>query len=260
MSRIRVGLVWLILSGGGIHAAAGAPAVAADAETADPGTRMVIETGMVTGRLRGPRDHDCDDPDEGATRFLDCIRPSGHDLDQASFGALGFEQRLAPDWWSHFRVGAFGNLTVSARVQEAEDSDPEAVRYGLSGQYALAGLRRDFGSGGAGFNPFVSAGAGLARLSLRDMEREQNGERWQAPDGDRTGYILRLESGLAWRTRGGMEFALSLRHDHLDGFGSPAEAGTVIPEDGEAEERDFEATTGRGSLQAAVLALALPLN
>lgn len=225
---------------------------------ADPQTRLVFEAAAVEGRLRGPTDADCDAPDEGDPRLLDCLRPFGHDSDTVAAGAIGFEQRFAPGWWSGFRVGALGSMETTARIHP-EDSASENVRFSLQTQYLLANIRHDFRVADTGWIPYLGAGLGLARTGTRGLERERDEETWRAADQDRAGYLLRLETGLAWRWSNGMEFSFGLRHDHLDSFETPADSGEVIGADGESSEQDFAATTGRGGLQSAVLGFAVPI-
>lgn len=224
----------------------------------DPATRLVFEAGAVNGNLRGPTDADCEQPDEGPQRFLDCLRPAGHSGETVAAGAAGFEQRFAPGWWTGFRVGALGSMETTARVRPG-GGETEAVRFSLKTQYVLAGIRHDFRIVESGWIPYLGAGLGLARTGTRGLERERENETWRAPDQDRTGYLLRLETGLAWRWSNGMELHLGLRHDQLDSFETPADSGEVIAADGESSDREFAATTGRGGLQSAVVGLAVPI-
>jgi hypothetical protein len=210
------------------------------------GPQWLLELGSSTPVSGAAADADCDEPDSEPARFLSCGQPVDSEAGNGGAWALGF------------RLGRYDGSTVQARLPQADQAD-ETLHARLSSVYALAQLRREWGTGVGRLRPYVAGGAGVARTSVRDFQRRGDDFLQQAPDGDASGYILRLEAGLIWQFGDRLQMGLALRQDALDAWATPRGDGW-LEEGGDRQTREFAATRARLGYRSATINLSWPFG
>lgn len=229
---------------------------------ADP--HWVMEAATADVRPGAAGDADCADPDSGPARFLSCRRPLDTEADSALTWAVGFDMPLTDPaveearWWAGFRLGRHAASTVRARLPHPDLAD-ETLQARLSSAYALAQLRREWTPGGDRLRPYVVGGVGVARVSVEGFQRDGEGFSQQAPEGDRSAYLIRLETGVLWQLGDRLQLGLALRQDAIGGWGTPRGSGWIEDEEGH-RPRQFAATQGRLAYRSVGLSLHWPLG
>lgn len=230
--------------------------------TASPS--WLVELGGAKPLSGAAADANCDEPDSEAASFLSCRQPVDNEADSGGAWALGFDMPLTDRdagegrWSAGFRLGRYDGSTVQARLPQPDQAD-EVLQARLSSVYALAHLRREWGPGHGRLRPYVAGGAGVARTSVRDFQRRGDDVVQQAPDGDDSGYILRLEAGVIWQVSDRLQMGLALRQDALDAWATPHGDGW-LEEAGDRQTREFAATRARLAYRSATISLSWPFG